>query len=168
MKEEDSEEIAQLFERKKWPAFLGDEKFAGWLRGEFFDRKRDRQVPESGELAPDLDAIKREVCSYYGVKPSELMISRRGSFNEARSVAIYLARMLRRDSLTAIGSEFGLSGYSSVSSMLQGIGKQLLKNRELQASHEALKRALIIGQTETCPLFFWRCKILSTGGEECK
>ena len=105
LKAEDSEEIAQLLERKKWPAFLGDEKFARWLRGKFFEHKRDTQIPESAELAPDLDGIKKEVCSYYRVEPSELLKSRRGSFNEARSMAIYLARMLRKDSLMDIGSE---------------------------------------------------------------
>ena len=34
--------------------------------------------------------------------------------------------MLGKDRLTAIGSEFGLSGYSSVSGVPQGIGKQLV------------------------------------------
>ena len=62
---------------------------------------------------------------------------------------LYLARILRKDSLMDIGSEFGLSGYSSVSSVLQGIGKQLVKNRRLQERYEVLKKALIIGQTET-------------------
>jgi len=149
MKTEDSEEIAQLFERKKWPAFLGNEKFASWLRGKFFEHKRDAQIPESAELAPELGAIKKEVCTYYRVEQSELLKSKRGSFNEPRSMAIYLARMLRKDSLMDISSEFGLSGYSSVSSVLQGIGKQLLKNRRLQERYEVLKKALIIGQTET-------------------
>ena len=149
MEAEDSEEIAQLFERKKWPAFLGDERFARWLRGKFFERKRDGQVPESAELAPDLDAIEEEVCSYYGVEVSELLKSRRGTFNEPRSMAMHLARILRKDSLKDIGSEFDLSGYSSVSSVLQGIGKQLLKNRRLQKRYEVLKKALIIGQPET-------------------
>lgn len=86
MKEGDSEEIARVFDRKRWPAFLGDEKFAGWLQARFFECKRDVQVPESAELAPEIDRIKREVCSYYRVEPSELLKCRRGSFNEARSM----------------------------------------------------------------------------------
>jgi chromosomal replication initiation ATPase DnaA len=77
-----------------------------------------------------------------------LVKSGRGSFNEAGSIAMYLARMLRKDSLMDIGSEFGLSGYSSVSCVLQGIGKQLLKNRRLQELYEVLKKAFIKGQTE--------------------
>jgi hypothetical protein len=34
-------------------------------------------------------------------------------------MAIFLAQMLRKESLMDIGSEFGLSGYSSVTSILQ-------------------------------------------------
>jgi hypothetical protein len=49
MAEEDSEEIEQLFQRKKLPPFLGDEKFAGWLRGKYFENKRNPQIPESSE-----------------------------------------------------------------------------------------------------------------------
>jgi len=149
MKREDSEEIVQLFESKKRPTFVGNEEFAGWLREKFFEDKRDTQVPESGELSPDIAAIKMAVCTHYGVTQAELVKSRRGRFNEAKSMAIYLARMLRKDTLMDIGPEFGLCSYSSVSSVLQGMRKQLQKNRKMQKRYEDLKKALNIGQTET-------------------
>lgn len=149
MKMEDSEEVTQVFERKKWPAFLGEDKFARWLKGTFFEQKRDPQIPESIALAPELETIKKEVCSYYRVDESELLKSRRGRFNEPRSMAIYLARMLRKDGLKDISAEFGLSGYSSASSVLGGIRKKLRKNRELKKRYEIIKNALMIGQKET-------------------
>jgi hypothetical protein len=40
MAKDDSEEMVSLFKRRKWPVFLGDAPFAGWLRGKFFERKR--------------------------------------------------------------------------------------------------------------------------------
>ncbi len=146
---EDSKEIEKLFERKKWPVFLGSEQFAGWLRRRFFEKKQHPQVPESSELGPELKAIKKKVCDYYRVEESELLKSRRGRFNEPRNMAIYLVRRLRKDNLREIGSEFGLSGYSSASSILQELEKQFLKNRRLQKRYEVLRKALIIGQTET-------------------
>ncbi len=149
MAEEDSKEIEQLIERKKWPVFLGSEQFAGWLRRKFFEQKQHPQVPGSSGLAPELEAIKKKVCSYYRVDDSELMKSRRGRFNEPRNMAIYLVRRLRKDGLRAIGSEFGLREYSSVSSIVQGFEKQFPKNRGLQKRYEVLRKALIIGQTET-------------------
>ena len=142
MAEEDSEEITQLFEGKKWPVFLGDDNFIKWLRGKFYENKRNPQIPESLELAPELEVIKKEICAYYEVEQSELMKSRRGQFNEPRSMAIYLTRMLRKEGLMKISSEFNLSGYSSASSVIQGIGKQLQKNKKLQKRYETLKKGL--------------------------
>ena len=149
MKMEDSEGITQVFERKKWPTFLGDEKFTIWLKGKFFEQKNDPQIPESRTLAPDLETIKKAVCSYYSIDVSELLKRRRGKFNEPRSVAIYLIRMLRKDGLLKISSEFGLRGYSSVSSVLEGMKKKIQTNRRLRKRVEEIQQSVIIGQTET-------------------
>jgi hypothetical protein len=65
------------------------------------------------------------------------------------SVAIYLVRMLRRDGLLDISSEFGLRGYSSASSVLDGVRKKIRKNRQFRKGLERIKRSAIIGQTET-------------------
>lgn len=149
IKMEDSEEITQVFEGKKWPTFLGDEKFVRWLKATFFEQKHDPQIPESKILAPDLETIKKAVCSYYRVDGSELLKNRRGKFNEPKSVAIYLVRMLRNDGLLDISFEFGLKGYSSASSVLEGLRKKIRKNRQLRKRLEEMKNSINIGQTET-------------------
>jgi chromosomal replication initiation ATPase DnaA len=51
-------------------------------------------VPESKELAPEVEEIERAVFEFYGVAEAELLVSRLGSFNEPRNVALYLARRL--------------------------------------------------------------------------
>jgi hypothetical protein len=147
MGEEDSKGIEQLFQRKKWPVILGSEPFTQRLREKFFEQKRHPQIPESAVLAPELEVIKKKVSQYYRVSESELMQSKRGRFNEPRSMAIYLTRRLRKDGLRDIGIEFGLSGYSSVSSVLQGLEKQFLKNRRLQKRKELLLKTVVKGQS---------------------
>lgn len=108
---EDSEDIEKLFERKKWPVVaLAGEKFVKKLKGKYFREKTDSQVPESRNLAPALQSIKKEVCLYYGADGSELLKSRRGWSNEPRGMAICLCRMLRKDGLVRLGSEFDLRG----------------------------------------------------------
>ena len=77
------------------------------------------------------------------MEESELVRPRRRIFNEARTMAMYLAQRLRKDRFMDIGSEFGLGGTSSVSSVLQGIGKQLMKDQRLQERYEVLRKALI-------------------------
>ncbi len=149
MKIEDSEEISRVFEGTKRPIAFGSEKFVMWLKGKYFAKNHNPQVPESSALAPEIEGIKKAVCSYYKVGESELLKSRRGRFNEPRSMAIYLARMLRKDSLIDIGSEFGLNGYSSVSSVLEGMKKQLQKNRQLQKHYKEIEETVLISQTES-------------------
>jgi chromosomal replication initiation ATPase DnaA len=96
-------------------------------------------------LAPELEAIKKEVSNYYGVEQSELMKSRRGHFNEPRSMAVYLARMMRKDTLMDISAEFNLGGYSSASSVIQGIKIQFEKNSKLKERYIKLKKTLLLG-----------------------
>jgi putative transposase len=146
---EDSEDITQVFEGRKWPIFLGDEEFVKWLKGKFFRQKRNPQVPDSVALSPELATIKKAVCSHYKVDDLELLQSRRGRFNEPRCMAIYLTRMLRKDGLIDIGSEFGLSGYSSVSSVLVGMRKKLQINRQMRKRYEKIEQMILISQTET-------------------
>jgi len=149
MKIEDSEEITRVFEGEKSPIAFGNEKFVRWLKGKFFVENRNTQVPESLALSPEIEEIKNVVCSYYKVDESELLKSRRGRFSEPRSIAIYLARALRKDSLMDIGSEFNLNGYSSVSSVLEGMRKHLQKDRRLRKRYKEIEETVLVGQTET-------------------
>ena len=152
---EDSEDISQVFERKKWPVVLGDENFIRKLKEKYFKEKRDPQVPESQVLSPEMGSIKKAVCRYYNVDESKLLKSRRGRFNEPRNMAVYLGRMLRNDGLVDLGSEFGLRGYSSASSVVVGMKKQLRKNRRMRKRYEEIEKAVLISQTET-PFFHIR------------
>ena len=64
-------------------------------------------------------------------------------------MAIYLARMLCKNGLLDISLGFGLSGYSSVSSVVAGMKKQLQKNRQLKKRYEEIVESILISQTET-------------------
>ncbi len=143
MSEDDSEEITKLFEGKKWPVFFGDDDFLKQLKRKYFEDKRNPQIPESAELSPELWEIKKEVNSYYGVASAELIKSRRGQFNEPRNMAIYLVRMLRKDSLMDISAEFNLGGYSSASSVIQAMKRRLEKNRKMQMRYEGLMKVFL-------------------------
>jgi putative transposase len=146
---EDSEDIVGIFERKKWPIFLADESFANKLKRKYFKEKRNSQVPDSRSLAPSLQLIKKEICVFYGVDESNLLKSRRGWFNEPRNMAVYFCRKMRKDSLIDLSSEFGLSGYSSVSSIVSGTKKQIIKNHQIKKRYKELEKIITISQSET-------------------
>jgi putative transposase len=92
---EDSKELRQLFSRKRWPVFLGSEKFIARGRGRLFSKKGDSEVPQRKELAPALDRLVGVVSKSYRVEGKDLCYSKRGQGNKSRNVAIYLARRLR-------------------------------------------------------------------------
>jgi putative transposase len=142
MAEEDSEEISDLFEKKKWPALLGSEDFVGWVKKTFLEEKKHPQVPESGRLAPELDQIKKAVCAAYGVDEKALLATQRGKSNEPRSVAIYLGRILRKDSLPALGKAFGMTGYSPAGSAIERVRKKLPKDKQLQKRIKQISKTL--------------------------
>jgi len=146
---DDSEKILQVFENPRRPPFLGGKLFLGWIKETFFEKKREKEVPESVHLAPDLSLIKTVVCSYYKIQESTLQRGRRGVSNEPRDVAIYLTRLLRKEGLREIGLEFGLSNYSSVSSAVDRVKSLMVNNKKLKAKVDEIKRRILKSQTKT-------------------
>ena len=55
---------------------------------------------------------------------------RRGKMNEARNVAIYLTRKLRRDTLKEIGNQFDIDNDGTVSSVMERIKKRFAEDRK--------------------------------------
>ncbi len=132
MAQEDSDELLHLLERKKWPILIGGEEFISWIKNTFFQKKRNRQIPESLQLAPDQTQIIREVFRAYKVKRKSLLTVRRGISNEPRDVAIYLCRILRNDTLREIGKVFGMTGYAPAGIAVNRIRKKLSEDPTLQ------------------------------------
>jgi len=144
---EDSEEISLVFERKNLPSVLGSEMFIDWVKERFFRRKIHEEVPESRALAPDRGEIKQLVCKTYHVDEEDLLISKRGKFNEPRNIAIYLTRQLRGDGLGEICKEFQMKRYSTASSAIERVKSQISKDRRLRKRVEELRLILTKSQT---------------------
>ena len=147
--QEDSAEISQVFEKKKLPSILGSKGFIDRIRSQFFERKRHIEVPESKTLAPSMEEIKELVCGIYGVSEEDLVKPRRGTFNEPRSVAIYLTRQLRGENLAEICKEYGLKTHSSASSAVERVRDQISKDRQFSKRVDKLVQMLVKRQTET-------------------
>jgi REP element-mobilizing transposase RayT/uncharacterized protein YqeY len=141
--EEESQELAEIFNRKKLPGILGSERFVDQIRNRFFADKSHLQVPDAEQLAPEVDAIIPAVCAHYGIERGQLMHAVRGVYNEPRNVAMYLIRTLRRDGLLAIGRVFGMRGYSSTSSAVERIKARLETSEELRRKIDIIRRQLV-------------------------
>jgi putative transposase len=146
---ETSEEINKIFSRKKLPSLIGGKNFVERMKEMFFTNKSDEEIPEARSLAPDINRIKEEVCKLYQVEESNLLVSRRGYFNEPRDVAIYLSRRLRGETLKDIGKEFDIEKYSTVSSIVAKVRGEMEKDRKLKGRVEVLNRLASKGQPKT-------------------
>jgi REP element-mobilizing transposase RayT len=149
MAQEQDEDLIRVLDRKNPPSMLGSEKFISWIKDRFFEKKIDKEVPASKELAPDLDTIISEVSRYYEVRPATLKAVRRGIENEPRDVAMYLTRSMRAEPLMRVGASFGLNRYSSVSSAVMRVKTKFQKDRKFKERLAHIESNILKGQTKT-------------------
>ena len=69
--------------------------------------------------------------------------------NEARNTAIYLLRQLRGVKLDEICREFGLTNYSTVSTIIERTKNRVAGDRRLKKRIEQLKHDLKVSQEQT-------------------
>jgi len=146
---DDDKELEDVMARKRLPSLLGPKDFLDWVKATYKDIKAIDELPQMRELNPDANKIISSVCNYYDVEYKDLLISKRGTFNEPRCVAIYLVRRLRHDSLKEIGEIFGLEKYSSVSSIIQRMKTRIQNNRKIKMRIKKMETELRKSQEQT-------------------
>jgi len=99
MAQDESDELAAALSKRNVPSLLGSEEFVDRVKASFQSLRSRREAPASRLLAPGLETIQCAVCAVYGIDRNELLSSRRGMSNDARNVAIYLARRLSGQTL---------------------------------------------------------------------
>lgn len=148
MNKDDSKEIKGIFSRKNLPVIVGDESFADKIRERFFKYKPHAEIPGTRLLTPRIKGIKAAVGKVYNAPREALMTSRRGYKNEARNVALYLARRITGEKLHAIGREFNIDSYSTVSSIICKIDNEIKINTGLKKRIEQIRNKIIKGQQQ--------------------
>ena len=126
---------------------LGSNEFVSWVKDRFFKKETDKEIPASRGLAPDTEMIISEVSRYYGASSRELTAVRRGIGNEPRDDAIYLIRSMRSDPLMRIGARFGLTRYSSVSSVVMRVKTKLQKDKKFKEHLAHIEGNILTSQT---------------------
>ncbi len=148
------ENIERFYSLKNLPSVLGADTFKEWIKEQFDQLRFHQEIPGSRELAPSPQSIINLVCSHFKIDQEQLSISRRGTENLARDVAIYLIRHHCRDTLANIGRYFTIKNYSTVSSAIERIKVRKSKDRSFQKQLKKLEARLDKSQRQTCPLFF--------------
>ena len=137
------EEIERFYSLKNLPSVLGGDSFKERVREKFDNLRFHKEIPESRELAPSPEKIIGLVCDHFKVKKEQLAISKRGTENLPRDVAIYLVRRHSRDTLTSVGRHFEISNYSTVSSVVERIKARKNIDLSLQKHLKEIEEKLI-------------------------
>lgn len=124
IKEDDSDEIKRFFGGKTVSPILGDDGFVKQVTERFSPWRIHREIPESRLMVPTIKQVQNAVSDTYRIERDGLLVSKRGSTNEARNVAIYLARRYCGKSLNEIGEAFGIPTDSSVSSVIDRVERR--------------------------------------------
>ncbi len=146
---EESEEIQNFFSKKNLPSILGSRKFVEMVKANYYQKKKHDEVPQSKDLAPTINKIKKVVGLSYGIAIKELEEAKRGQENEPRNVAIYLSRRHSGLSLVEIGKEFGCIKYSTVSNVVRRIENQLADSNQLIQMVALVRQRLSLEQRKT-------------------
>jgi REP element-mobilizing transposase RayT len=146
MHQDDSAEVTRLFSLKKLPSFFGPESFITGIKEKYYFKKKNYEIPETKSLAPTSDTIISAVCENYGVSFNELLITRRGLFNEPRSIAVYLLRQIRGENLNNIGELFNIKAYSTVSSIIRRISRLKKYDRKIKKQIGKIQDSISMGQ----------------------
>ncbi|MBW1773625.1 MAG: transposase [Deltaproteobacteria bacterium] len=146
---ENSEALTEFLGKIRVPPILGGDKFIKWAKESFFEKKYDREVPQSKILAPSVDEIRRTVCKFYDIDEKEILEPKRGKTNEPRKLAIYLSRRLSRERIAVIAKAFNMESYTSVSSVVIRTGSQLQRDSKLQKSYQQIYSILTMRQAKT-------------------
>jgi chromosomal replication initiation ATPase DnaA len=97
-------------------------------------------------LAPGADKIIEEVCKFYQVHKKDLIESGRIFFNKSRNIAIYLTRYLRSDNLINVGKIFEIAKNSSISSVVERLKREMIRDNKIKKRIEILRGELAKGQ----------------------
>jgi len=149
VQQETDKGFTRTIESTKWPSMLGAKAFTDWVKGKYYSRKDNSEITQIKELAPEPEKIISAVCDSYSVTPEALSMSKRGTYNEPRNVAIFLFRRVRRDSLENIGVWFQIQKYSSVSSAVERLKAKMAVDSRLKHRVDGLITLLIKSQKQT-------------------
>ena len=146
---EEEDEVSKKISGKKWPVCLGPKSFIDRIKGTYGSQKISKEMPSGRELLPDTNRILEIVCASYETTVSDILKKRRGRMNEARNVAIYLTRKLRRDTLKQTGNHFQIDNDSTVSSVIERMKKKLAGDHKLRIRLNKLEKSILKSQERT-------------------
>jgi len=165
MHSEIEKEVKNFYKTPYQKPILGDKGFIERVREKLGDKARVEEAkPESRRVfALGIEEIARATAREYGKQLEDLRRRGRGEENEARSMAIYMCRLLGGHKHGEIGKVMGLEKTSSVSSACLRMKARVAAERKFGRRARRIEEALNKSQKRT-PLGE---RVSVVGNEDC-
>jgi putative transposase len=143
MRSENDVPTRAFYEDEPQPV-MGSKGFKAKIRQRMRRGAKDfKQIPEANRyIRPDVKVCLDVVGRVYGREEMALRRSRRGERNEARSMAIYVCRKMGGIKEEEIAREFGVGGYSAVSSMIGRTEAKIKRGGEIVVRLKRISKLL--------------------------
>jgi REP element-mobilizing transposase RayT len=146
MNQEDSDRVVNFFSKKNLSSIFGTADFIEKIKTRFGHLAEDREVSETEILKVNFETVSQAVCEAWPVSADLLFKCRRGERNMARDLTIYLMRQYSAETLQQIGRHLEINSYSTVSSAIQRIKKDLKTDKKLAATVVKIEKVISKGQ----------------------
>ena len=122
---------------------LGSGRFVERMKRWLERRLPDRDMPAARRLRPhvSIEAVEEAVCTTYAVSADELRVRGRHN-NEARRVAVYVARTLAATAARVVGDRWGGVSPAAVSNVVRQVIDRRERHKAFAARIAAIERAL--------------------------
>jgi chromosomal replication initiation ATPase DnaA len=140
---EDDAPTRAFYEKEPQPV-MGSEGFMAKIRRWMGRGAKDfKKIPEANRyLRLDVKVCLEAVGWVYGKEEATLRRTRRGERNEARAIAIYVCRKMGGLKQEEIAREFGVGGYSAVSSMIGRTEAKIKRGGEIVVQLKRISKLL--------------------------
>ncbi len=108
------EELEEFYSASRQQPVLGSEKFRSKLARKTIKVSREHPRHERMLVCPSVAQVVKAVGHVYGVKPSAILVGRRGHESESRKVAMHLVKRLCDLTLQETAKEFGVTSYGTI------------------------------------------------------
>lgn len=144
-------EVREFYRGGYQRPILGERGFVEWVREKLGDRaKVDENQPESKRVfGLEIAEVVAATARVYGKGVEELRRRRRGEENEARSMAMYLSRVLGGHKHGEIGRALGLEKSSSVSSSCLRMKRRVEGEKRTARRAQQIERLLLKSHERT-------------------
>jgi hypothetical protein len=124
---------------------MGDEDFVRWVKDRFLSTRDDeKEIPQLRKLKPriNLETIVQAVCDEVGCREEQIREKGRKG-NQARELAIYLARDLSGVSGRELGEFFGGVSGAAVTVRYNQVNRAMARDKGLKRQVDRIKERIL-------------------------